>query len=69
MAVQCWPWGDGDTLELGNVVRPSGSEVNNGHDLIRQADFTPSVVTYLPFMQAYIGEASTGSLRWKDRSF
>lgn len=56
-AVQCWPWGNGDMLELGNVVRESGSEANNGHDLIRQADFTPTVVTYLPFMQAYIGDA------------
>ena len=55
-AVQCWSWSDGDILELGNVVRPSGSEVNNGHDLIRQADFTPTVVAYLPFMQAYIGD-------------
>ena len=47
----------GDMLELGNVIRESGSEANNGHDLIRQADFTPTVVTYLPFMQAYIGDA------------
>jgi hypothetical protein len=55
-SVQSWPWGDGDLLELGDVVRESGSEANNGHDLIRRSDFTPSVVTYLPFMQAYIGE-------------
>ncbi|MDG1873481.1 MAG: acetoacetate decarboxylase family protein [Mariniblastus sp.] len=55
-SVQCWPWGDSDMLELGDVVRQSGSEANNGHDLIRRSDFTPTVVTYLPFMQAYIGE-------------
>lgn len=53
-AVRSWPWHDLDTLELGSVTKMSGGEVNNGHSLIRQADFAPKVVTYLPFMQAYI---------------
>ena len=55
-SVQCWPWGDNDTLELGDVIRETGCEANNGHDLIRLADFTPTIVTYFPFMQGYIGE-------------
>ncbi len=56
-AVQCWPWTDRDTLELGDVVKETGCEANNGHDLIRKAQFMPTIVTYFPFMQGYIAES------------
>lgn len=55
MSVRCWPWSSNDSLELGNVHKASRCEESNGHKLLRKADFNPTVVTHIPFMQAYVG--------------
>ena len=47
MGVQVWPWGEGDTFELGTIEEPSGCEEHNGHTLLRRAGFAPVSVTYL----------------------
>lgn len=57
MAVQAWPWSDSDRLELGSVVEPTGVEQHNGHDLLRQAEFRPLTVSYLPSIAAFIEKA------------
>lgn len=55
LAVRCWPWSSNDSLELGNVRKATGCEDNNGHNLLRDAGFSPAIVTYMPFMQVYVG--------------
>jgi hypothetical protein len=46
-AVQVWPWGAGDVLELGQVTVDTGCEDHNGHRLLRAAEFQPVSVTYM----------------------
>ena len=55
--VRTWAWSDEDSLELGDVRKDSGSEAHNGHALLREAGFQPRIVTYMPFLQAYVGAA------------
>lgn len=55
-AVRCWPWHADDSLELGEVRKSTDCEENNAHVLLREADYTPAIVTYVPFMQAYVGD-------------
>ncbi|MDF1844670.1 MAG: hypothetical protein P1U77_24915 [Rubripirellula sp.] len=57
-AIRCWPWHDDDTLELGRVRKSTDCEDHNGHLLFQAADFRPKVVSYIPFMQAYVGTAT-----------
>ena len=54
-AVRCWPWNVEDDFELGDVKKPTDCEANNAHALLNKAGFVPRIVTYVPFMQAYIG--------------
>lgn len=53
-AVQVWPWGEGDVLELGDLSVPSGCEDHNGQVLLKKAGFTPVVVTYIPRAAAIV---------------
>ncbi len=53
-AVQVWPWGPDDVLELGDVSEPTGCEDNNGHVLLKQAGFEPVSVTYVPRSSAVV---------------
>lgn len=60
-AVQVWPWGEGDRLELGHISLPTGCEEHNGHALLARAGFEPMAVTYLPRAAALVeGAATTG---------
>ena len=54
-AIRCWPWRDDDTLELGHVRKSTDCEDHNAHLLLKGADFRPKGVSYIPFMQAYVG--------------
>jgi hypothetical protein len=53
-AVQVWPWGDGDSVELGDVEVPTGCEDHNGHTLLKKAKFEPVAVSYLPVAAAIV---------------
>jgi hypothetical protein len=53
-AVQVWPWGEGDVLELGDVTEPTGCEDHNGHVLLKKAGFEPVSVTFLPRASALV---------------
>jgi hypothetical protein len=53
-AVQVWPWGEGDVLEIGEVSEPTGCEEHNGNTLLRRAKFEPLSVTYLPNAAALV---------------
>lgn len=57
-AIRCWPWHHDDTFELGRVRKPTECEDHNAHLLFNAADFRPRIVSYIPFMQAYVGNAS-----------
>jgi hypothetical protein len=56
-AVQVWPWGEGDSLELGDVTHATGCEDHNGHALLTRAGFAPASVTYLPRAAALVEAA------------
>jgi hypothetical protein len=56
-AVQVWPWGEGDTLELGDVSLPTGCEEHNGHTLLARAGFRPMAVSYLASSSALVEKA------------
>jgi hypothetical protein len=53
-AVQVWPWHPGDVLELGEVVLGTGCEAHNGNRLLREAEFQPVTVTYIPRAAAFV---------------
>ena len=53
-AVQVWPWGQDDVLDLGEVNEPTGCEDHNGHTLLARAGFEPVSVTYVPRASALI---------------
>lgn len=55
-AVQVWPWGPNDSLELGESTLATGCEDHNGHRLLRDANFRPVTVTYLPHIAAFVEE-------------
>jgi hypothetical protein len=59
MAIRCWPWQAEDSLQMGEIQVGTGCESNNGHRLLRDAGFTPRLVTYVPYMQAYVGRSLT----------
>ncbi len=56
-AVQVWPWGPNDALELGTIEVPTGCEDHNGHALLARARFSPASVTYLPRSAAIVESA------------
>lgn len=53
-AVQVWPWGPDDVLELGEMDVPTGCEDHNGQRLLRRAEFKPVSVTYIPHAAALV---------------
>lgn len=54
VAVQVWPWGPGDVLELGDINVGTSCEDHNGQQLLRRAEFKPVSVTYIPHAAAIV---------------
>lgn len=53
-AVQVWPWDPADSIEWGDVMESTGCESHNGHRLMKEADFQPVSVTYIPSAAAFV---------------